>query len=617
MAVITKATAKSYFNTGDKPTEAQFGDVMDSIYHGVIDVVRDHGAKGDGDGAGGGTNDRAAIRAAFDEAEATTKPTTVFFPPRIYRCDTGWGSLDMSYLNLEGGPAQIDFTNLSSGSAMTLSTAVSSGLSQRVMNGIQKFDFLGPGKTAGVDLFLIDNSLTEDPAHIVMRDMRAISWQDIVESGTGAHAITWDHCAFRDSTRGLVQVTSGGQYFFSHFIFRDVDTAFFITTSGDIYVNQGQINNGQVVEMTTGRLYLDQVHVESHTVAWPKVPFHISGASTQGCILKMRGGSIQSSQTETVDYVFQNDAPVDENAIIDIEDVFMGNVVPASGYLGGGTGNIKMRGTINASNSVNQKMLGQVSNALFAGSFENDAIEDFIAVERGQVGATITDRLIGSNLTLSADTAAVRVNTFDGTTDVSTANDEITITAHGYVTGRPVTYNNGGNTSLGGLTSGTTLLFVIRKDDNTISLATTVANAWLGTKIDITSTQSGTHEIRSGNRGLLLTVTGNPATCVVGIRIQPGERIMGEIWIKSVTGTANKVRFRYVKMVIDEDGAADILAETADLHDSAGVDTSWTRRQMQNRIPAPAWATHAIWKIVAGPDQPSNVYVDDIMFNRM
>ena len=32
MSVQTKTTLKSYFNTGDKPTEAQFADLIDSCY---------------------------------------------------------------------------------------------------------------------------------------------------------------------------------------------------------------------------------------------------------------------------------------------------------------------------------------------------------------------------------------------------------------------------------------------------------------------------------------------------------------------------------------------------------------------------------------------------------
>lgn len=33
MSVVTKTILKSYFNTGDKPTETQFGNLIDSLLH--------------------------------------------------------------------------------------------------------------------------------------------------------------------------------------------------------------------------------------------------------------------------------------------------------------------------------------------------------------------------------------------------------------------------------------------------------------------------------------------------------------------------------------------------------------------------------------------------------
>lgn len=36
MSVQTKTTLKSYFNTGDKPTEAQFADLIDSCYNDLL-----------------------------------------------------------------------------------------------------------------------------------------------------------------------------------------------------------------------------------------------------------------------------------------------------------------------------------------------------------------------------------------------------------------------------------------------------------------------------------------------------------------------------------------------------------------------------------------------------
>src|SRR4030042_3787408 len=61
MTSTTKAILKSYFNTGDKPTELQFAQLIDSFLPSFR--PEDFGAVGDGI-----TNDTAAIQAAIDAA---------------------------------------------------------------------------------------------------------------------------------------------------------------------------------------------------------------------------------------------------------------------------------------------------------------------------------------------------------------------------------------------------------------------------------------------------------------------------------------------------------------------------------------------------------------------
>lgn len=87
------------------------------------------------------------------------------------------------------------------------------------------------------------------------------------------------------------------------------------------------------------------------------------------------------------------------------------------------------------------------------------------------------------------------VNRFDPPTfsvptgDVSTANDAVTVSAHGCVTGDPVKYIKASN-PIGGIANGVTY-FLIRVDANTFRLATTAANATAGTAITLTSVGVG------------------------------------------------------------------------------------------------------------------------------
>jgi len=73
--------------------------------------------------------------------------------------------------------------------------------------------------------------------------------------------------------------------------------------------------------------------------------------------------------------------------------------------------------------------------------------------------------------------------------DVDTVTDEITVVAHGYSTGDAINYYllpSDGSASPTGLSTGTEY-FVIKVDDNTIRLATSLANAVAGTQITLTT----------------------------------------------------------------------------------------------------------------------------------
>lgn len=80
-------------------------------------------------------------------------------------------------------------------------------------------------------------------------------------------------------------------------------------------------------------------------------------------------------------------------------------------------------------------------------------------------------------------------------TSDSDQNGYFTITAHGYVTGDPIIYDNNGNADIGGLVNGTTY-YVIKIDANTIELARTYKQAVDRTVHQI-GTGSGTHIIKN------------------------------------------------------------------------------------------------------------------------
>lgn len=111
--------------------------------------------------------------------------------------------------------------------------------------------------------------------------------------------------------------------------------------------------------------------------------------------------------------------------------------------------------------------------------------------------------------------------TFNAASGVDDSAETITLTAHGLATGTAVVYSTGGGTTIGGLTNGGTY-YVISVDANTISLATTKANAEAGTEIDLTDGVGAAHtltvastavflENANGVARILITVDANQA----------------------------------------------------------------------------------------------------------
>ena len=82
--------------------------------------------------------------------------------------------------------------------------------------------------------------------------------------------------------------------------------------------------------------------------------------------------------------------------------------------------------------------------------------------------------------------------TFDGSSSsvVSTSDETIYSYNHRFVQGQRVTYNNGGGSNIGGLTSGT-VYYIYKSDKNSFGLSTSASNAASGTLINLSSVGGG------------------------------------------------------------------------------------------------------------------------------
>lgn len=98
----------------------------------------------------------------------------------------------------------------------------------------------------------------------------------------------------------------------------------------------------------------------------------------------------------------------------------------------------------------------------------------------------------GDNTFRILDDISSYTQTFDGSSSgvVSVADDTFTFYEHRFITGQRFTYSTTGS-AVGGLTSGTAY-YIIKNDQNTIKIATSYANALIGTAINISALGTGT-----------------------------------------------------------------------------------------------------------------------------
>lgn len=143
--------------------------------------------------------------------------------------------------------------------------------------------------------------------------------------------------------------------------------------------------------------------------------------------------------------------------------------------------------------------------------------DDIILVDAISNDVTVTLPAVASSddqiLTVKrVDNTAIQTDTFvDG--NVTVASDQITLTAHTFIAYQRVRLTTTG-TLPAGLATGTDY-YVIKIDANTVALASSRANALLGTAVDITAAAGGgTHTITS--QGNTVTIDGNSSETIDG-----------------------------------------------------------------------------------------------------
>ncbi len=153
----------------------------------------------------------------------------------------------------------------------------------------------------------------------------------------------------------------------------------------------------------------------------------------------------------------------------------------------------------------------------------------YTTVEGGNIYTVVrplagTENLVGdTNQANFADAVADAYETAMAvtvaTSEVNTTSNVITHTTHGFVTGEPITYSNGGSTTMAGL-SNATIYYAIVTGANTFLVASTLANALAATPVDITGTGNNAQSFTPEFSATFLSQNG--ATALVQVKTITG-----------------------------------------------------------------------------------------------
>ena len=204
--------------------------------------------------------------------------------------------------------------------------------------------------------------------------------------------------------------------------------------------------------------------------------------------------------------------------------------------------------TFKLATSLSNALAGTAANITGAGNnsqtFQGDTATATATVASGKVtGFTVTG--VGSDYQSvpAVTVAAPAEKTFNAQSAVSTANDTITISSHGFATGDQITYSDKGGTTLANLTDNGTL-FVIRTSANAFKVATSLSNASSGTNIDLTAGSSENH----GVTGVTATATASQGLGTDGDNNNSEVAHIG--WVKKTVGTGGRAgRVHYETLV--------------------------------------------------------------------
>lgn len=440
MTYRTPDTLKTYFETGDKPTQAEFGDFIDSVATEVVNVCA-YGAVGDGV-----TDDTAAIQLAIDtltaQAQAlTSRKKYIIVLNGVFKC-TSTITVPANFISLHG-PAILNFDSTTSTVGLAITTSGDgdsaynspecSGLgstNSNVLGGFKDLEIIGPNSPGSCSSASSDDGSTAitidgtssgsgtNSAHIRFDNLFLSFWGKGVDLQDHTYNIAFYHCRFaacfnainfdsgrtnageRISLYSCTFSSSQGAAIKS----QNPDVGFYAHSCSFDFVNKAVDINGTSVVFYG-------CHVETGWEEYLSTDpvFEVRGNSGN---FMMYGGTIilgGESATRTNAILVSAGASDDTYAVFNGVDWTSPSFNATDVDLAAGTGDVVFRDS-KGTKITNLLNIGSNFSSLFDGDMEDSGISDYWFLE-SEGGSSPSDPYSTSNLTLQKSSAQARNGT--------------------------------------------------------------------------------------------------------------------------------------------------------------------------------------------------------------
>ena len=201
---------------------------------------------------------------------------------------------------------------------------------------------------------------------------------------------------------------------------------------------------------------------------------------------------------------------------------------------------------------IDNNVLGITSGESLGG------VDNITSIGVGNTTLGTYERIGGNTYHTSAPTVTIAAPTARTITqaNINETTDVFTVTGHNMRTGTKLTYTSNGTNIVhsGGTLADSTAVFVIRVDDNTFKIASSLSNANAGTALDITNDGNDSNSFVGDTAAATATISGGKVTGFTITNVGSDYQSAPSVTIAAPSGTGNlNLTSSSVLIVADEE----------------------------------------------------------------